>query len=245
MFKNKIISFFLAFLAIPVITFSQEIKGNDGLYIDDSSLDPIEFSDLSEKYNGEEFIYERTIQNSGWWARFKKWLSDLFRDMFNFSESSESANFVDALINVLVIIIFTLVLFFIFRAIVNREGRWVFGRNSDRKVINAEELEENLGKIDFKKMITDAEGSGNFRMAVRYYYLWVLKKLSDAEIIKFDLEKTNSDYYYEIKDKDLRDDFSYGSYVYNYIWYGENKVGNEQFQQAKSAYNKLLNRIKG
>ena len=38
----------------------------------------------SLKYNGDEFIYERSVEESGWWTRFKKWLSDFFKDLFDF-----------------------------------------------------------------------------------------------------------------------------------------------------------------
>jgi hypothetical protein len=72
----------------------------------------------------------------------------------------------------------------------------------------------------------------------------LLKKLSAAEIIHYDVEKTNNDYRNEIEISKVKEDFTYTSYLYNYIWYGEFDVNDEQFNKAKLAFNKFLNSIK-
>jgi hypothetical protein len=93
-------------------------------------------------------------------------------------------------------------------------------------------------------LIGEAERDGNYRLAIRYYYLWLLKSLTNAEIIAYDVEKTNSDYFNEIASKPLKDEFSYTSYLYNYIWYGEFDVNEQQFTKAKTAFVKFLNSVK-
>jgi hypothetical protein len=126
----------------------------------------------------------------------------------------------------------------------NDEGSWVFGKSSDKNIIPVTDIEQNLSITDFDKLTKDAEKNNEHRLAIRYYYLWLLKKLAIAEIIEYDVEKTNSDYQNEITSKDLKDDFSYTSYLYNYIWYGEFDVNEQQYDKAKNAFTNLLNTIK-
>ena len=217
---------------------------SDTLQVDDANISPRQFDNLSSKYTDEAFVYERTVETSGWWTRFKKWLSDKLNSIFNFENRESAARATDLAIKVAGVILFLLVIYFIFRAIINKEGKWVFGKSSDKNIIPVTDLESNILVIDFKTLIKDAEKEGNYRMAVRFYYLWLLKALTSAEIIEYDVEKTNSDYFNEIKETRLQQNFAYTSYLYNYIWYGEFDVDDHQFKQAKLAFTNFLNSVK-
>ena len=81
-------------------------------------------------------------------------------------------------------------------------------------------------------------------MAIRYYYLWTLKKLSERNIIEWHVDKTNTDYLYEIQSKELKDNFQYLSYLYNYIWYGEFEMNDITFNQAQKAFEKTLQSLR-
>ncbi|AOW19437.1 hypothetical protein [Urechidicola croceus] len=212
---------------------------SDSLRVDTATVTPKYFEDLKEKYVEEEFIYERSIQKSGWWSRFKQWFNDLFK-IKNTGNLTSNADFA---LNVFYVVIFLLVIFFIVKAILNKEGTWVFGKASDRNIIPVSDIENNIHVTDFDSLIKDAESTNNYRLAVRYYYLWILKSLTSAEIIEYDVEKTNSDYQNEINSKTIRDDFSYASYLYNYMWYGEFDVNEQQFGDAKNAFMKLLKTV--
>ncbi len=216
----------------------------DSVYID---VDPIEkrhFEDLKDKYSGNDFIYERTINNSGWWTRFKQWLSDFIKNIFDINSDAKASDVTDIAIKVFYVVIFILVVFFIVKAIINKEGKWVFGKSSDKSIIPVTDIESNIYEADFKSLIASAERDNNYRLAVRYYYLLLLKNLSQAGIIEYDVEKTNSDYHYEINSEALKKEFSYTSYLYNYIWYGEFDIDISQFQKAKTAFNQFLDSVK-
>ena len=73
--------------------------------------------------------------------------------------------------------------------------------------------------------------------------MWLLKKLAANEIIVWDLEKTNSDYLYEIKNQASKDEFEYLSYLYNHIWYGEFDIDQETFDKAKTAFEKSIKNL--
>ena len=217
---------------------------NDTLKVDNSTIKPRHFNDLKETYSDDDFIYERTIENSGWWTRFKKWLSDKFRSLFNIKNAGQASRMTDLAIKIGGVLLFVLVVYFIFRAIVNKEGTWVFGKSSDKSIIPVTDIEANIHATDFKTLIAEAEENSNYRLAVRYYYLWLLKKLSTAEIIHYDVEKTNNDYRNEIEALEVKKEFTYTSYLYNYIWYGEFDVNDEQFDKAKRAFVSFIKSIK-
>ncbi len=216
----------------------------DSVYIDTAPIEKREFGNLKDKYTDDVFIYERTVETSGWWTRFKQWLADLFFDLFSMKSDASASNLVSIVIHAFVIIIFLAAVFFIFKAILNKDGKWIFGKSSDKSIIPVIDLERNIHETDFKSLIHSAEKEQNYRLAIRYYYLWLLKRMSQAEIIDYDVEKTNSDYYYEIKANATKEDFSYTSYLYNYIWYGEFDIDQTQFDKAKLAFTQFLNTIK-
>lgn len=217
---------------------------SDSLVTDNSPIEKRYFEELTDKYSGNDYIYERTVEQSGWWTRFKQWLSDLFQKLFNLSGDGQASSFTEVALKIFYVVVFLLVVYFIFRAIINKEGTWVFGKSSEKNIVPVTDIESNIHVADFKSLIEIAESEKNYRLAVRYYYLWLLRSLTNAQLIDYDVEKTDSDYLYELQSKTNRDQFSYTSYLYNYIWYGEFDVNTQQFDKAKHAFTTFINNVK-
>jgi len=214
------------------------------IVVDTSSIELKPFvQNFKKKYTDKEFIYEFKTPEKNAWDRFKEWLANIFKNIFSFTDSKTATNFVDILLKIIAILIIIAVIYMIVKAIMNKEGQWIFGRNSDRKIINYDEIEKNLHLVDFEKLIQNSLQSGEKRLTIRYYYLWMLKKMSEKQIIEWDVEKTNSDYLYEIKNEAQKEDFAYLSYLYNYIWYGEFELDEATFTKAKNAFEKSIKTI--
>ncbi|NER16070.1 hypothetical protein [Spongiivirga citrea] len=208
---------------------------------DNSARSPREFQeDLNEIYEGEEYRYDRETNPTGWWARFKESWRRFWDELFGAQRDASASGVVRILYWIGGIALLGLVIYFIVRAIMNDEGNWIFGRASDKGVVNAIDVETNIHETDFIALVKQAKEEKNYRLAVRYYYLWVLKNLSSKELIEYDVEKTNSDYQHELKDKNLQKDFGYTSYLYNYIWYGEFDVNEDEFKKASAAFDSLI-----
>lgn len=62
--------------------------------------------------------------------------------------------------------------------------------------------------------------------------------------ITWAVEKTNADYFYELKDNSDRELFSYLSYLYNTIWYGEYEITEVEFVKAKKSFDSKLKQTK-
>lgn len=194
---------------------------------------------FKEKYSSAEFAYESKPVPKSWWDRFLEWLGSLFESN---SRSSNSIDWVDVSINIAAFLIIGFVVYMIVRAVLNKESMWIFGR-SGKKITVQDTEAENIHEMDFKKLIDETSIAGNYRLALRYYYLWLLKKLSVREIIDWHWDKTNTDYLYEIKDGGLRKEFEYLSYVYDHSWYGDFPVDDKAFAKAEKSFKKLLNTL--
>lgn len=245
----KKIFFFLIYLSI---TFGygqnslQKIKAEDSLRVDyNTTIDKRNYeANFKEKYTSDRYNYESETNPNGWFSRLKKWFTDLINDLFKLNDDIEAEQLVTIISRVIYLLIFLFVIYIIVKAILNKEGNWIFGRYSDKKALNIHDVEANLHTTDFEKLIAQANNDKNYRLAVRYYYLWLLKELSDGEHIHYDAEKTNSDYINEIDDKTLKSKFSYSSYLYNYIWYGEFPIEEAAYKNAAIRFETLIKSVK-
>ncbi|RYD86651.1 MAG: hypothetical protein EOP54_30040, partial [Sphingobacteriales bacterium] len=148
---------------------------------------------FKDKYNSGEFKYVDKPVEKSLWDRFWEWIARVFGGGFN-SNADGSVSTFGFLLYFISGLVILFVAYFIARAIMNKESIWIFGRSRKIAVYNAEE--ENIHEMDFARLIEQTRTDGNYRLAVRYYYLWLLKKLSYKEIIAWHIDKTNSDYYY-------------------------------------------------
>ena len=123
-------------------------------------------------------------------------------------------------------------------------GSGLFSSNRNKSITNYDDItSENIKNTDIHKLIKDAENNKDYRLAIRYYYLHVLKTLSVNNHIKFEDDKTNSEYLNEITDKPFSKDFAYISYLYNHIWYGEFPLPYEKYKKAKNNFATLLKQV--
>lgn len=199
--------------------------------------------DFKKKYTDSDFIYEFKAPEKNAWDRFKEWLSDVFRNFFNFTNDEQSMNAVEIVLKTIAVLIVIFVIYLIVKALMNKEGRWIFGKSSDTKIINYDDIERNLHLQDFEKLVAGAEQSGERRLVIRYYYLWLLKKMTDRHVIEWDIEKTNSDYLREIKSAAAKDRFAYLSYLYEYIWYGEFELDDATYDKTRTAFQGALKMV--
>ena len=222
----------------------EPISDSTKVSIDTSDVAKMYFTkNFKEKYNDKEFIYEEKAPVKTLWERFQEWFSQWLERTFDVQDSQKALTILDYAINTIAVILILLVVFLIVKAILNKEGTWIFGSKSDANLIRYDEIERNLHLVDFEKLIKQSIQSGENRLSIRYYYLFLLKKMSEKQLIEWDVEKTNSDYLYEIKSPQLKANFEYLSYLYNYIWYGEFEVSAQEFDKAKKAFDTTIQNI--
>ena len=210
--------------------------------IDTTTVEGKTFSkNFKKKYTDSDFVYEYKAPEKNAWDHFKEWLAGILRSLFTFNNPAAALHFVSILLKVLAVLIIIFVIYLIVKALIGKEGRWIFGKDSNKKTIYYSELEKNIHLLDFKKLIQESIERGEKRIAIRYYYLWLLKVMAQNHYIEWDIEKTNSDYLYELQNPVYKEEFTYLSYLYNYIWYGEFEIDETTFKKAE---NRFKNSIK-
>ena len=199
-------------------------------------------NNFQQKYKSSDFIYTQIKPTISVFQRFMTWLSQKIASLFKVSNPEKAENYATNFIKFLGLVILLIAVYFIVKIILNKEGRWIFGKSKQNKT-DYDTIDENLQSIDFKKLIEQTNAAGNYRLEIRYYYLWVLKKLADKNYIILQAEKTNLDYFNEIKAESSKADFKYISYLYNYIWYGEFDLTIKMHENARKSFEKMLQNL--
>lgn len=144
----------------------------------------------------------------------------------------------------ILICIVGIVIYYIFKNL--GEFRWGKPKNTIKVQTTEEISDENLDDIqsnNFEDLIAKAKAENDFRKAIRYYYLWILQKLVDRKLIKWNKDKTDLQYLEELKEHPIRYDFSKNAYIYDYAWYGGFELNQTEFDLAESLFLKTLKQI--
>ncbi|MEZ4875355.1 MAG: hypothetical protein R2793_07885, partial [Flavobacteriaceae bacterium] len=126
----------------------------------------------------------------------------------------------------------------------NEGGTGLFSTKKNESITKEEELTvQNIEQTDIDRLIAGAEKDGNYRLAIRYYHMLVLKTLSLKNFIKLEEDKTNEEYFAEIRAQHFSKGFAYTTYLYDYIWYGEFPIDLRQYQLAKGNFVQLIKKV--
>ena len=104
--------------------------------------------------------------------------------------------------------------------------------------------DEHIDENDFEQLLSRAIQNNNFRLAIRYHYLLLLKNLSQKQYIEYHKDKTNTEYQFELKEGAIRSGFSYLSYIYTYVWYGEFVIDHPTFATIEKKYESFKRQLK-
>ncbi len=226
--------------------FSQEPIGATGVQ-DPKSIRQFD-NNFKDRYSGSTYNYQgkkekkTTTESSGNYSDYTDKIPTIQED-----NNGLSLNIIKSFIVlkwffylVLAIALLTLVYMLLNNG---NNGFFVFKRNTNIKETN-DITADNIQNTDLKSLIAHAENNKAFRLAIRYYFLLVLKNLSLKNHISIEDDKTNTEYLNELTGKPFQTEFNYNLYLYNYIWYGDFPLNAQQYNKAKAHFTTLLNRIK-
>ena len=113
----------------------------------------------------------------------------------------------------------------------------------NKNAVGLSEEENIIRNENIDDLIQQAVADKNYRLAIRYSYLLILKLLSEKDIIAWELQKTNSDYLDEITKENLKTPFKASTRLYEYVWYGDFLIDEPKYQKAALAFNALRKNI--
>jgi hypothetical protein len=187
-----------------------------------------------DKYNkAPEFNYQTELsKDASLWERFWRWFWELMERIFG-GEKSGSVNPSAFVKYLLLAVVVAALLYGIIKFIgVDR----IFNRESQKIDIPYGESLANIHEITFDEEIERAINQRNYRLAVRLLYLRSLKQLSDAGLIHWQIEKTNSAYLSELNNDEYRSSFTVLTRQFEYVWYGDFPIDGSSFQNLNTLF---------
>lgn len=189
--------------------------------------------DMQQFRDDEAFNYGESERPGypRWILRILDWIDSLTNDFMR-------AVFTRNTITVIFIVLVVTLLVAIILRMQNVSIRNLFSRQK----LNQEEsefYEEDVNRMNFEQLITQAVDNKNYRLAVRFLYLKNLKALSDRLIINWNPNKTNYSYVDEIKIESLKGKFQESTLIFDFVWYGEFVLNENTFHEAYRLFNEF------
>jgi len=148
--------------------------------------------------------------------------------------SSSIWDFLGTIFQYLFFGIFIVVLIYILVKILSDSKIILFKRKTKQMDVSNEE--EVVEEKDLSSLIMAAERQEQFRLATRYRYMQLLENLNARQLIRMHGELTNWDYIRQLGVPQLTPKFRYLTIAYEYVWYGEFELTNDQYGQLKNKF---------
>ena len=103
-----------------------------------------------------------------------------------------------------------------------------------------ENIENNIHETDLDKFIREAVEEKNYALAIRLYYLAIIKELSLSRLIKWKRNKTNRSYLSEMYATNLYNPFKEATRIFERVWYGESKLDEREYLSIKPKFEQLV-----
>jgi len=213
---------------------------------DTSDIDPIEFSDEDlETYKGDDtFNYEEIKTESTWWNDITNWFYNLLRRFFEWLFGVGNAEgYLAVFLEILPYLLLALFLYLVIRFFVKSNMQGMGKNRKNPNVVSLSEDEHIIKNEDIQELIKNALAVENYRLAIRYHYLYILQLLSEREMIDWQQQKTNDDYLEDLSESALKNEFGKATLLYDYVWYGEFDLDQSRFEKAEMVFTNLKNAI--
>ncbi|MDX1543899.1 MAG: DUF4129 domain-containing protein [Christiangramia sp.] len=234
-----IIFLFLSFGSLFPQTTDSISEIREVRYDRSSDLEPVAFdrSRIEDFKKSKDFDYLKSFEKDNWWTRFKKWVNAKYTQFINWLFGDYRANpvltFIIEIIPFILLVLLLGLIAWLFSRL-NPGGR-ILQQPRTGEVFLTEE-EELVRNEDLPGLMEEAVRNGQFRLAVRYYYLNQLRKLDRLNLIEYEYQKTNRDYTAELKDENIRKQFSDITMLYEFIWYGSFQVSESDYRLAEKGF---------
>jgi hypothetical protein len=110
----------------------------------------------------------------------------------------------------------------------------------DSEAIDLNNIEENLEIAELDPIIKKAIDAKNYPLAIRLYYLAILKELTLSGAITWKKDKTNRIYVQEMQPHPLMETFRQVTTIFERVWYGDSTLDERGFIGIKPSFEGLL-----
>jgi hypothetical protein len=202
---------------------------NDSSIVQLKHFDDAELARLKQK---PEFQYKSETTGPSLWSRFWRW----FWHLFDGVDAPQHTNLLFIVLKYLFLSLGIAAIVFIVLKLAGVDVRGLIKRKPADARIPFTETLENIHEIDFDLNIDQAIAEHNYRLAVRLLYLRALKQLNDAQLINWQIDKTNAAYINELTNANQREAFAVLTRQFEFVWYGEFAINSQAFQNIKTLF---------
>ena len=107
-----------------------------------------------------------------------------------------------------------------------------------------EDLEENLQESDLERALREALEQKDFRLALRIYYLAILKEMSLKNWIVYKRDKTNYEYVRELGGRPSTALFRDITYTFERFWYGDIEIGETEYKEMSPVFSQFIDQLR-
>jgi hypothetical protein len=109
-------------------------------------------------------------------------------------------------------------------------------KNGQTIRFDIESLTEHLDEADLDPFLMEAIKSGNYKLAIRLYYLQIVQRLHYAGKIRWKRFKTNKNYMNEMRPQPDFATFRELTLIYEKCWFGPEPLSQNQYEQVCPAF---------
>jgi hypothetical protein len=188
------------------------------------------------KNNADFWYADKDIQEKKEQQQSASWADDFFIWLAKILRNKSFRTF----LWILIIVIFAAaVLWFLSKNQMN-----IWGASKGPAIARAQKQEgdiEDIFTADLKAEIEKAEQNNDYRLAIRFHYLHLLKMFSQRQLIKYTPDATNMEYLTQLYQKSYYTTFLKVTGNYEYAWYGKIAVTQQQYNSVVNQFMQLYN----
>lgn len=128
-------------------------------------------------------------------------------------------------------------LFVLFKVIAENKLHLFYRKPVKASAVITDETPEDIYDESLDEKLQKALKAGEYRMAIRFAYLKSLKLLDAKQMIHYHADTTNAEYVRSLKQTLPGNQFAALTRVYEYTWYGNFPVSDQQFETVIREFN--------
>lgn len=195
---------------------------------DTASLRMVDQTFVDSLKRSKEFEY---ANDPRYWVRnnSEKADTDFIEKLFGFGTMK----------SIMYVLISALIVFIVFKLIDNNN---LFYRSKGKSLSLNTGEDELMEETDIQSKIDQSIREKDFRKAVRYSFVQMLQNMDQYGWIKYHSKATNHDYQLQLLNAPFYNDFQFLLQVYEYVWYGEFDISEQQFLSIQPKFRSILKR---
>ena len=186
----------------------------------------------------KDFDYKE-VKGTNYWDKFWEWVWQLFDKLFG--GPKRSTQYGSPIWGKLLLVAAGVFIVYLIMKLLKLDH--MFKRRPKQAPIPYSELTDDINAINFERDIATAVTARNYKLAIRLLYLQSLKLLNDAQIIDWQIGKTNNAYIHEINNAEQKQAFNILTYQFEYVWYGDFSVDTAVYKKIDAMFSDFRKKL--